>query len=60
MPEEEPYLFGMWDTNINAIISDEYEDLDYAGDHPFRGMLCKIYKAELATAYDLPVFEGVD
>jgi len=59
-PEEEPYLFGVWDTNINAIISDEYEDLDYAGDHPFRGMLCKIYKAELATAYDLPVFEGVD
>lgn len=59
-PEEEPYLFGVWDTNINAIIDDDYDVLDYAGDHPFRGMLCKIYKADPPTAYDIPVFEGVD
>jgi anaerobic selenocysteine-containing dehydrogenase len=60
LPEEEPYLFGVWDTNINAIIDDSFEVCDYAGDHPFRGMLCKIYKAELATSYDMPVYQGVD
>lgn len=47
-PEEEPYLFGVWDTNINAIIPDDYEVCDYAGNHPFRGVICKIYKAETA------------
>ncbi|ATW27692.1 molybdopterin-containing oxidoreductase family protein [Candidatus Formimonas warabiya] len=52
MPEEEPWLFGVWDTNINAIISDDYDVCDYAGDHPFRGVLCNIYKAETALNCD--------
>jgi anaerobic selenocysteine-containing dehydrogenase len=54
-PEEEPYLLGVWDSNINAIISDEYEDCDFAGDNPFRACLCKIYKADTITNYDVPV-----
>ncbi|HWQ77134.1 MAG TPA: molybdopterin-dependent oxidoreductase [Syntrophomonas sp.] len=51
-PEEEPSLFGVWETNINAIISDEFVDCDFAGDNPMRGCLCKIYKASTAFAYD--------
>ncbi|TAK31852.1 MAG: molybdopterin oxidoreductase [Chloroflexota bacterium] len=44
-PAEEPTLFGVWESNINSIIPDAPEICDYAGDHFFRGPLCRVYKA---------------
>ncbi|MDO8567946.1 MAG: molybdopterin-dependent oxidoreductase [Dehalococcoidales bacterium] len=46
MPGEEPCLFGVWESNINAILPDDPELCDYAGDNPFRAMLCRVYKAK--------------
>jgi len=43
-PSEEPSLCGVWDSNINAIIPTDPKFYDYAGDYPFRGLLCRIYK----------------
>ena len=45
MPQEDPYLFGVWDTNVNAIITDDYETCNFAGDNAYKGLMCKIYKA---------------
>ena len=45
MPESEPSLFGVWESNINSILPDDPEFCDYTGDSYFRGLLCKIYKA---------------
>ncbi|MFC2068435.1 molybdopterin-dependent oxidoreductase [Chloroflexota bacterium] len=45
LPGEEPSLFGVWDSNINSILPDDPELCDYAGDNPFRGLLCRVYKA---------------
>lgn len=59
-PEEKPSLFGFSKTNINGIIDNDDKYVDYAGDDPFRSMMCRIYKAETALNYDFPVFEGVD
>lgn len=60
MPEEEPYLFGCFDTNINCILPDDYEYSDICGNLPFRGTLCKVYKVEPTTNYDSPVFLGAE
>jgi thiosulfate reductase/polysulfide reductase chain A len=38
---EAPGLFGVWDSNINAIIPTNPKLFDYAGDYVFRGLLCK-------------------
>ncbi|MGI6217203.1 MAG: molybdopterin-containing oxidoreductase family protein [Coriobacteriales bacterium] len=57
-PEEE--LFGFSKSNINGIIDNSDDVLDYAGDDPFRSMMCRIYKADTPTNYDLPVLYGVD
>ncbi len=46
MPGEEPCLFGVWESNINAILPDDPELCDFAGDNPFRALLCKVYKAK--------------
>jgi thiosulfate reductase/polysulfide reductase chain A len=46
-PGEEPYLFGLWKSNINAITPDGPEFFDYAGDNAFRALMCKVYKADL-------------
>jgi thiosulfate reductase/polysulfide reductase chain A len=43
-PGSEPSLFGVWDSNINAIIPRDPRLFDYAGDYTFRGLLCKVYK----------------
>ena len=43
---EEPNLFGVWGCTINAIIPDDMEQTDHAGDQCFRALLCKVYKAE--------------
>ena len=60
MPEEEPYLFGVWDTNINSILPDDYECSDIAGNLPFRGMLCKVYPCDTDLAYDQVVAPEVE
>jgi anaerobic selenocysteine-containing dehydrogenase len=59
-PEEEPHLFGVWDANINAIIPDDYDLCDYAGDLPFRAVMCNIYKAEPALATSGPFAVSVE
>ena len=41
-----PHLFGLWESNANAINPDDPELCDYAGDLPFRATLCKVYTAE--------------
>ena len=43
--EAEPSLFGVWESNIDAIVPDEPGLSDYAGNSYFRGLLCKVYKA---------------
>lgn len=43
-PGEEPSLFGLWDSTINATLFTDSKLLDYAGDYPFRGLLCKVHK----------------
>lgn len=57
IPEEDPYLLGVWDSNINAIIPDDYEMYDYIGENPFNGSLCKIYKVD-TTEYN-PVIKQI-
>ena len=43
--EAEPSLFGVWESNIDAIVPDEPGLSDYSGNSYFRGLLCKVYKA---------------
>ncbi len=44
MPAKDPCLFGVWESNINAIVPDDKEYFDFAGDNYFRALLCKIYR----------------
>jgi hypothetical protein len=39
-------LYGIWEHTINAIIPDDADFNDYAGDHCFRALLCRVYPAE--------------
>ena len=45
-PGKEPGLFGVWESNIDAIIPDEAEMCSFSGDQFFRGPLCNVYKAD--------------
>lgn len=45
LPGKDPSLFGVWESNINAIVPDGPEYCDYAGDNYIRGLLCRVYKA---------------
>ena len=45
-PEAEPSLFGVWESNIDAIVPDQPGLSDYAGNSYFRGLLCRVYKAD--------------
>lgn len=49
-PGRDPCLFGVWESNINAITPDDPTFYSYAGDNPFRALLCKVYKAKEFTA----------
>jgi len=40
----DPGLFGLWDSNVNAILPDDPSFFSYAGDNFFRGFLRKVYK----------------
>lgn len=45
-PGEEPWLHGVWVSNINVVTDDEPDHCDTAlGSWPLRTMLCRIYKA---------------
>jgi thiosulfate reductase/polysulfide reductase chain A len=43
---EDPNLFGVWTSNINAITPDSLETFDYAGDNAFRALMCRVYRTE--------------
>jgi hypothetical protein len=45
-PGATPSLYGVWDHTINAIIPDDADFNDYAGDQCFRALLCRVYPAE--------------
>jgi anaerobic selenocysteine-containing dehydrogenase len=45
-PGEEPSLSGVWDCTINAIVPDDLEQSDYAGNQCFRALLCRVYPAD--------------
>ncbi len=45
MPAADPCLFGVWESNINAITPGDPATFDYAGDNNFRSLLCRVYKA---------------
>ena len=45
-PGEEPSLCGIWDCTINAIVPDDIEQCDYAGNQCFRALLCRVYPAD--------------
>ncbi len=44
-PDGEPSLSGVWDCTINAIVPDDLEQSDYAGDQCLRALLCRVYPA---------------
>jgi anaerobic selenocysteine-containing dehydrogenase len=46
LPGKDPCLFGVWESNINAILPDDEQYFDYAGDNYFRALLCRVYKAK--------------
>lgn len=42
---EEPFLYGIWESNINVVIDDDPEKCDQMiGSWPLRALLCKVYK----------------
>jgi len=45
MPAADPCLFGVWESNVNAITPGDPATFDYAGDNNFRALLCRVYKA---------------
>ena len=47
LPGEEPWLHGVWESNINVVINDDPEYCNPAsGGWPLRALLCKVYKAK--------------
>jgi len=44
LPEEEPWLMGLWESNMNVLMDDHPDDCDpMLGSWPLRICLCKIY-----------------
>jgi thiosulfate reductase/polysulfide reductase chain A len=47
LPGEEPWLHGVWESNINVLTSDDPEHCNrISGGWPLRAMLCKVYKVK--------------
>jgi anaerobic selenocysteine-containing dehydrogenase len=44
-PADDPSLFGVWKSNINAITPDNLEFFSFSGDNAFRALICKVYKS---------------
>lgn len=44
---EEPSLYGLWKSNINAVIDNDPEKCDpMCGSWPYRAVMCKVYKTK--------------
>jgi len=47
LPGEEPWLHGVWISNINVLTDSELDHMDAAiGTWPFKNLICKVYKVE--------------
>ncbi|MFC2013478.1 molybdopterin-dependent oxidoreductase [Chloroflexota bacterium] len=47
LPGEEPWLHGVWESNINTVTDDELEHCNkISGGWPLRALLCRVYKAK--------------
>jgi anaerobic selenocysteine-containing dehydrogenase len=47
LPGEEPWLHGVWESNINVVTDDDPEHCNtISGGWPLRGLLCKVYKVK--------------
>ena len=47
LPGEEPWLHGVWESNINVVINDDPELCNkISGGWPLRALLCKVYKVK--------------
>jgi anaerobic selenocysteine-containing dehydrogenase len=47
LPGEEPWLHGVWESNINVVTSDDPEQCNkISGGWPLRALLCKVYKVK--------------
>jgi anaerobic selenocysteine-containing dehydrogenase len=53
LPGEEPWLHGVWESNINVVTDDKPEHCNkITGGWPLRAMLCKVYKMKDYKASD--------
>jgi len=47
LPGEEPWLHGIWESNVNVLIDDEPDHCNkLAGGWPLKTALCKVYKVK--------------
>ncbi len=47
LPGEEPWLHGVWISNVNVLTSSDLDHLDQPiGTWPFKNLLCKVYKVK--------------
>jgi len=47
LPGEEPWLHGVWESNINVVTDDDPEHCNkISGGWPLRALLCKVYKVK--------------
>jgi len=47
LPGEEPWLHGVWESNINVVTSDDPEHCNkVSGGWPLRTLMCKVYKVK--------------
>ena len=47
LPGEEPWLHGVWESNINIVTDDDPEHCNkISGGWPLRALLCKVYKVK--------------
>jgi anaerobic selenocysteine-containing dehydrogenase len=45
LPGEEPWLHGVWISNVNVLTNSELDQMDDAiGTWPFKNLMCKVYK----------------
>jgi thiosulfate reductase / polysulfide reductase chain A len=46
-PAREPWLYGLWESNVNVLTMDEPDTCDpLTGSWPARALLCKVYKVQ--------------
>jgi thiosulfate reductase / polysulfide reductase chain A len=44
-PGQEPWLYGLWESNVNVLTMDDPDSCDQlCGSWPARALLCKVYK----------------